>query len=184
MKKKFKKSLFSQILTPILVFALFLTSIGITAQATEQWDIASSHIQERNLIKKSVKLLNNHAYSDYANCFVSEKKSQLCEMIENPSYQLNYTGFFNVKNISVISIEETDLTAIPVDIRIKHADDYNISAYKVVTDVTAYCDDEFYYTGERQDVFSIGEKNGTFSILSINTLVQQNTSQRILKEVI
>ena len=184
MKKKFKKSLFRQILTPILVFALFLTSIGITAQATEQWDIASSHIQERNLIKKSVKLLNNHAYSDYANCFVSDEKSQLCEMIENPSYQLNYTGFFNVKNISVISIEETDLTALPVDIRIKYADDYNISVYKVVTDVTAYCDDEFYYTGQRQDVFSIGEKNGTFSILSINTLVQQNTSQRILKEVI
>lgn len=170
--KRTKKKNRLNIVSFVLVFALFLTGIGITAQATEKWDIASSHIQERNLIKKSVKLLNNHAYSDYANCFVSEKKAQLCEMIETPSYQLNYTGFFNVKNISVISIEETDLTAIPVDIRIKYADDYNISAYKVVTDVTAYCDDEFYYTGERQDVFSIGEKNGTFSILSINSLVQ------------
>lgn len=156
--KKMRKYLLCLIVLCCTVIAI----ASLPVQATENEDLA--------LINNFYSALNDKNYVARAEMTVGDYHDMLVDITENAFCVENRLGFYNVESVNEVEVlgsipvaEYPDLLRYATEISTEY------QAYLVRSDITAYEDTEFYFTGERYDIIFVGTVEESRKIISVNT---------------
>lgn len=109
------------------------------------------------LITNYITYLDTHQYEKITNLLCDEEKAEFTAFIQNQDNRETFTGFFNYKNASLISIKkfEKDYQSLGFH----YNDAKRISCWDCVIDVNTYSDTEYLTTGLNHFIFLVDETN-------------------------